>query len=342
MAAPQWSEVRSLPMSKPNHAQRWYDVMMEAWADQQDHLTFGTRLDGTPKATPDSLVWKDYTITSAEVMPFCALGNRLYLIALPGFRTCHLTVNGEEHEVRPNVPLDFPRYSILVFDEKVARIAFPIHGRMVYGHRIGELYTDAEDNIWEEVWRNAKQIHEEKETSMRNHNNKTTNHNTSYLLTCSLGRIDARMINEATLTVEQKNASANVSGSKARENRRIEKANARKEEKERRKQGITDDTPRDPREIWEVKANILPYTPKEEDVEQVHFPYLEISFQGAAIQFVANEVVVAESTDDTKPLYVPNYLLTNRELFMYITPNENGDVDMRAIRIVECVHELVQ
>jgi len=299
--APLYEEVRSVPMSKPNHAQRWYDTMSEQWADQQEHLTIGRRSDGTPKATPNGLVWNGMTITSSEVMPFCELGSRLYLIALPGFRSFHIQVDTAQYELRANVPLDFGRKSILVFDEKVARVAFPIHGRMVYGHRIGELFTDSQDNIWEEVWRNAKAIHEEKETHTHKSSRSTGQRNDTYLLTCSLGRIDATM---------------------------LQTANAKKA--------------KDPREIWEFGYSITPYVPKEGDAEQVHFYYLEICFKGAGMQITGNDKVIAEIEDETKPLYVAVNELNDKELKILIAPKEDGLSELTSMRIVECVHELVQ
>lgn len=340
VAAPQWKEVRSLPMSKPNHPLRWYEQMMEVWPDQQEHLIQGTRADGTPKATPDGLIWKDLSVTSTEVMPFCHLGNRLYMIGFPGLRSYHLQVDTTQYEVKANVPLDLGRLSILVFDEKVARIAFPIHGRMVYGHRIGELYTDDDGNIWEEVWRNAKSIHEEKETHHREHNQSKTNRNDSYLLTCSLGTVNAIMEHEAKTAGSS--SQAKVSGSQRREDKRVAKANERKEKKARKEAEEEGLGPQDPRERWDFKVNILPYVPKEDDVEQYHYRYIEIRFKGSNIQVVANEEVVAESSEDSSPLYVPVNVLENKELQLYITPKENGEIDMSGIRLVECVHELVQ
>lgn len=292
-----YPEVRSEPMSVPNHPQRWYELMTEQWSDQKEHLKTDTRLDGVMRATPDSLRWQNMYLTSNEMMPMCILGNRLYMVAHTGIRKAHLQVNDSIYDMTVNVPLQLGRYSILMFDEKVARIAFPIHGRMVYGHRIGMLYTDIDGNIWEEVWRKAKQIHEEKETHVRNRNQKTTQRIDEYHLRCNLGEVDARMHHIASHGEP---------------------------------------------ESWTFTVHGAPYIPQPDDVEQHHYPYLEISFEGAGITICSDETVIAQSDQDNKPLYLPLSLLHRSEIQMQITPHEDGRIDMKSLRLVECVHELVQ
>lgn len=322
--APRYEEVRSAPMSKPNHPERWYQQMMEQWADQQEHLTLGKRADGHPMGTPNGLTWNGMTITSSEVMPFCILGHRFYMIGLPGLRTYHIQVGDSTHELRANVPLDLGRYSILVFDEKVARIAFPIHGRMVYGHRIGELFTDIDGNVWEEVWRNAKQTHEEKETHVHGNSQQQEHQRIDhYYVRCSLGEVNANMV------------------TKANGHTKVEvPADGKKGKKGKTVQTIVKNE--DPREMWEFSFRITPYQKKEEEPEQKHFYYLEINFEGADAQLIANGEVVAESSDASQPLYVPTDPLHNLDLQLFLSPTETGDIDMKSIRLVECVHELVQ
>jgi len=324
VAVPQYDEVRSAPMTKPDHARRWYNQMIEQWPDQLDHLTMGTRADGTPKATPNGLIWKGLSITSSEVMPFCEVGTRLYLIALPGFRTFHVMVDTTEYELRVNAPIGLGGKSILVFDEKVARIAFPIHGRMVYGHRIGELFTDADDNVWEEVWRNAKQIHEEKETRMHSNSNQRNEQRIDhYYMRCSIGEITADMV-------------ANANGSTIVE---VPKDGKKGKKGKTQKMLVQNE---DPREQWDFFFTIFPYEKKEDEPEQRHFYYMAVSFIASNIQLVANGEVVAESSNDKEPLYVPIETLYNKELKLFLSPGETGDVDLKSMRLVECVHELVQ
>lgn len=295
---PQWTEVRSEPMTKPNHPQRWFEQMLETWSKQQDKLIVSPRTDGTSKATPNGLVWDGASITSTEIMPFCIVGKRMYAIGLNNRNAYHVSIGDSSYVLKPNVPLELGSHSLLVLSEKVARVAFPIHGRMVYGHRIGSLYADIDGNIWEEVWRNAKEVHEVKDMHRRTHNDKTTHRIDTYQMKCNLGNTSAQML--YNLPAEEK------------------------------------------REVWKFDVSPLPYTPKEDDALQVHFTYVEISFEGAQIQIVNDGNVVAESKSDSKPLYVPIVKLPKGSNYMYITPHTDGRIDMKNVRLVECVHELVE
>lgn len=188
-----WAEVKTAPMSKPDHPQRWYDQAFAEWGDQPEHLRTEERADGEKEALADGLVWQGLSFTSEDVLPFASAGKRIYFIARKGHRTFNLRIDTTQYTLRPNVVLEVGDYDVLLFNQQVAKVAFKLGDRLFYGRRGGILFKESEEEIWEETWRQPQKMHEEKD--VRTHkSNLTAERVDFYTFQSSLGNIEAIML----------------------------------------------------------------------------------------------------------------------------------------------------
>lgn len=180
-------------MSKPDHDQRWYDQAYAEWADQPEHLRTEIRPTGEKEALADGLIWQGMSFSSDDVLPFAAVGKRIYFIARKAHRTFNIRIDTTQYTLRPNVVLEVGDYDVLLFNQQVGKVAFKLGNRLFYGRRGGLLFKETEEDIWEETWRQPRQVHEEKET--RTHNsNRSSERVDYYLLQSSYGNIESILL----------------------------------------------------------------------------------------------------------------------------------------------------